>query len=156
MRAELHEQRERLIRMLEESQREMIEVLRPLADDQDRRPEPDAWSFRYIAAHMATAEEECYQVRFEKMAAGDNPHFDYYWNTDRDFSELDLRDSLARWRETRQKIFDFVRSLTTEELQRTGSHNTFGTFDALGLLEIMYEHDREHLNDLDTPSPRRE
>jgi len=45
-------------------------------------------------------------------------------------------------------VFDFVRSLSSERLSRTGSHRTFGEITVLDYLQVDLDHDREHLADL--------
>ena len=52
------------------------------------------------------------------------------------------------WRESRARVFEFVRSLSPERLSRTGSHRTFGEITVLDYLAVDLDHDRAHLADL--------
>ncbi|HAL61399.1 MAG TPA: hypothetical protein DCP08_03220 [Chloroflexi bacterium] len=140
--------REQLISKLETSQRQLTALLNSVADNQDWQPSPDAWSFRYQAAHLATVEKEAYWDRVTRIAAGENPHFEPYFNTGRDFSQHELGNSLREWAVTRRKIIDFVRSLPQEKITLTGTHDTFGTITVLDVLQGMLDHDREHLGEL--------
>jgi hypothetical protein len=49
---------EQLVRRVKYTQKRLIALLETKADDQDWQPDPGEWSFRYIAAHLATTEEE--------------------------------------------------------------------------------------------------
>jgi hypothetical protein len=130
------------------SQSELSGLLTSVAESQDWRPEPEEWSFRFLAAHLATAEQECFQDRIQRIAAGNRPSFTYYLNTGRDFSNLDLRASLKTWRETRLAIFRFVRRLPETAWLQTGDHVTNGPITIRDVLVSMLEHDQEHLEDL--------
>jgi len=140
--------REQLISKLETSQRRLTALLNSVADNQDWQPSPDAWKFRYHAAHLATVEKEAYWDRITRIAAGENPHYESYFNTGRDFSQHELRNSLSEWTVTRWKIIHFVRSLPKAKIALTGTHDTFGTINVLHVLQGMLAHDREHLREL--------
>ncbi len=140
--------RDSLIRNLNDSHRQMSDLLRTVADDQDWQPEAGSWSFRYIAAHMAACDKECLLARIQQIASGENPSFEFYSNTGRDFSPLDLKRSLDEWDATRQEIINFFRSLSDEKLKLTGSHKTFGVITVPDYLEIGVGHDREHIQEL--------
>lgn len=145
----LQEKTEQQFRKLNTTQRQLSTLLESVADNQDWQPDPGEWSFRYIAAHMATVEEDCYQDRVMRIAAGENPYFECYFNTGWDFSSLDLRHSLKAWAVTRQEIIDYVRALPEEKLSLTGTHATFGTITVSDVLQMMLDHDREHLESLE-------
>jgi hypothetical protein len=144
------DQSESLIHDLQTMQEQLSNLLASVAYDQDWQARPDEWSFRYVAAHLAVCEKECLQERIRLIASGDNPHFEYYWNTGRDFSRLELTTSLQEWAATRLAIFDFVRALPEAIMGLTGTHRTFGQITVLDYLRIALEHDQEHLKDLDT------
>jgi len=143
------EQGESLIHELQITQQQISGLLASVAHDQDWQPAPDQWSFRYIAAHLAACAKECVQERIRLIAAGDNPHFEYYWNTGRDFSHLELTNSLREWVATRQAIFDFVHALPEDKLALTGRHKTFGQITVLDYLQVDLDHDQEHFRDLE-------
>ena len=138
-----------IIAQLKNSQSRLSACLIPVADDQDWRPRPGAWSFREIAAHLATAESECLQPRLKRIASGEHPHFELYLNTDRDFSGFYFCAALRDWANTRQAIFDFVRGLTVEQLTLTATHAFYGTLTVPGYLQAWLAHDQEHLDELE-------
>lgn len=137
-----------LISSLEETTTEIAQLLESVADDQDRRPNDEHWSFREVAAHLEACQTECVLVRVRQIAAGAKPRFEFYDNDGWDFSDRDLRRSVREWRDSRARVFDFVRSLSPERLSRTGSHRTFGEITVLDYLKVDLDHDREHLADL--------
>jgi hypothetical protein len=138
-----------LISKLKTTQEQLSALLESVADNQDWQPEPGQWSFRYIAAHLATVDKDCYLDRVVRISAGENPHFESYFNTGWDFSQFDLRDSLHEWAVTRQEIIDFVRPLPEERWSLVGTHAAFGTITLLDVLQMMLEHDQEHLQHLE-------
>lgn len=145
----IEETPEHLITKLRTAQEQLISLLEFVAADQDWEPDPGEWSFRYLAAHLATVDKECFRERVVQIAAGKNPDFESYFNTGRDFGQLDLRASLYEWAITRQEIFDFVCALPDEGWSLTGTHAAFGTITLRDVLQVMLDHDREHLQHLE-------
>jgi hypothetical protein len=145
----IEKDREEMFSRLKTTQFKISTLLESVADNQDWRPNSGAWSFRFIAGHMATVERECHLNRVERIATGTQPHFEYYLNTDRDFSQLDLRVALLNWVTIRQELINFVRALPEERFLLTGTHVTFGTITVVDVLREMHNHDQEHLRDLE-------
>lgn len=137
-----------LISALEQTTAEISRLLESVANDPDWRPNGEHWSFRHIAAHLEACQTECVLVRVRQIAAGAKPRFEFYDNDGWDFSDRDLGRSLREWRESRARVFEFVRSLSPDRLARTGSHRTFGEITVLDYLKVDLEHDREHIADL--------
>lgn len=144
------QQRAELIDSLRASQQQVVDVLLTVSDVQDWQPHEAEWSFREIAAHMAAVEEECFEVRVHRIVQEDVPRFEYYLNTGRDFGGASLSDSVEQWQSTRNRLLSYVGSLSESELLRTGLHATFGEINVLGALQIMADHDAEHLADLES------
>jgi hypothetical protein len=140
---------EQLITRLQATQKQMSALLESVAASQDWRPDPKEWSFRYIAAHLATVEKDCYLDRVQRIVAQENPFFESYFNTGWDFSQPDLGESLAEWHDTRQKLIEFVRALPEEKRSRAGTHAVFGTITPVDVLRGMLDHDQEHLEHLE-------
>jgi hypothetical protein len=140
---------EQYIGKLQSNREKLSSLLESVAGDQDWQPSPDEWSFRFIAAHLATVDKECYLDRVVRIASGENPNFVYYLNTGRDFSPIDLKDALREWSAARQEIVDFVKDLPEEKLMHTGIHPILGQINVLDVLKSMDKHDREHLRDLE-------
>ena len=135
-------------RALVASQESIAAILTSVSDTPDWRPDEEAWSFREIAAHMATVEEECFLVRVQRIVSEETPRFEYYLNTGRDFGEITIDDSINLWQVVREQLLAFIATLAEGQLRRTGLHATFGEFNVLGAMRIMLDHDEEHLADL--------
>jgi hypothetical protein len=138
-----------LIGKVRATQAQLTRLLKSVAVDQDWRPAPEEWSFRFVAAHLATVDKECYQDRVVRIAAGEEPFFESYFNTGRDFGMFDLLDSLRAWAATRGEIIDFVSNMSEEQFSSTGTHAAFGTLTVQRVLELMLDHDQEHIRDLE-------
>jgi hypothetical protein len=141
--------REQMTDKLRSSQEQLSALLEPVADIQDWQPAPEEWSFRYIAAHLATVDRDCFLDRVVRISAGEHPHFGAYFNTGWDFSRHDLKASLRKWVATRQEIFHLVRAVPEEGWSLTGTHPRFGTITVLSVLHGMLDHDLEHLEHLE-------
>lgn len=138
-----------LVQALITSQRQMCELLSSVTAVAQWRPSADEWSFQDVAAHMATAEQECFLVRAKRLVAEENPQFDYYHNTNRNFRNQSLPAALETWTQTRQQLLAFVRSVPADTLIRCGTHPRFGRMALPDLLQVMNEHDLGHLRDLE-------
>lgn len=134
---------------LNASRQQVATLLESVAESQDWHAAPGSWSFGEVAAHLAVTEQECFLERITRIASGENPQFGYYLNTDRDFSQMDLRHSLRQWADVRREILDFVAGLPDETLPLTGTHETFGTITIPDVLQTMLDHDQEHLQELE-------
>jgi len=129
------------------SQTLVIAMAHAMVDDQTVRI--GAWTLRDIAAHLATTERECFEPRIRAMAAAERPHFDFYSNDERDFDGVLLDSALDEWTETRARLVDFVRGLSSEQRDGIGVHSTYGEITVDGYLQIALEHDRDHLRALE-------
>ncbi len=138
----------KIYQQLRESQKQFVDAIRPFYLKQDWRLSPGEWSFREVAAHMATTEEECFKERVRLIASGQNPEFEYYLNDGRDFSHLDLEESIHKWRANREEIILDLKQLPDEAWENTGVHLTFGTIKLVDLLKIMLDHDLGHLQEM--------
>jgi DinB superfamily len=130
------------------SQGQLIDLLASVADRQEWRPTPNQWSFRQIAWHLATAERGCLLDRVQQIAAGKNPTFGIYLDTDTEFVTRDLHLALEQWVDARRAVIDFVNALPDDALAFTGYHPSFGRLTILGYLQIFLDHDQRHLADL--------
>jgi hypothetical protein len=134
---------------IQESQAKLITLLEAVADEQDWQPEPGRWSFRFIAAHLAVAERECFLDRVQRILGQENPYFAYYDNSGADFSQLDLIGSLENWANTRREIIGLIRSFQEDAWLRPATHETRGATYLEDILESMVQHDGEHIQEVE-------
>jgi hypothetical protein len=83
------------------------------------------------------------------MAAGERPEFEFYSNDQRDFDGIQLEGALTEWAGTRTRLIDFVRGLSDEERKGVGVHAKLGELTVDGYLQIVLDHDRDHLRSLE-------
>lgn len=137
--------REQLLQELQRSQSQVIKLLEAMAPVQDWQPEPVEWSFRFIAAHLASVERTCHLPRVIRIASGETPKLDLYTNTAADYQHADLHKSLRRWVATRQELIDFVKSLSARQLTYIGIHESLGPMTLLEMLNEILEQDQGNL-----------
>ena len=126
------------------SQDRLCALFFSIANHQDWQPSPHEWSFRFIAAHMAQVELDCHLRRVQEISAGENPHYTYYLNTGWDFSAYAIQDSISLWRERRNEVVMTLRRLDSDQLNMTGTHDSFGTIRAIDIIRLALDHDKEH------------
>ena len=144
----MNERPTELISNIQTSQQELSALLLSVAENQDWQPEADEWSFRFIAGHMATVDKDCFFPRMSHIVAELQPKFIYYLHDEWNFGHLDLTYYLDEWAATRQTMINFVRALPEEALLLTGTHEKFGTMTVLDILQLMFDHDQEHIEHL--------
>jgi hypothetical protein len=134
-----------LLAGLKSTQKQICDLLEPLASDQDWQPGSGEWSLRFIAGHLATSEMECFLERIERIAGGEEPMLDHYSNDGYDFSNLGLHDWLQAWKDTRQTIFKRLNDLPEPAWALSGNHSSYGRIRLVDVLGSMHAHDQEHL-----------
>ena len=115
--------------------------------DWDRRPDPDRFTLREMAAHLAdwdgvflgrltqTRDEENATLRGldEGQVAVDN-----------DYAHADPQECLARYAAGRQKIVAFLRDLSPEQWGRVGTHTEVGPLSLEAQTVLIAAHDGYH------------
>ncbi len=137
--------REQLLQELQRSQTQVIKLLEAMAPIQDWQPEPAEWSFRFLAAHLATVERTCHLPRIMRIASGEIPTLGLYTNTAADYQKADLHKSLKRWVAARLELTDFVKSLSARQLTYIGIHESLGPMTVLDMLHEILDQDRGNL-----------
>lgn len=137
--------REELLQNLQDSQAQVVRLLESMADVQDWQPEPAEWSFRLIAAHLATVEQACHLHRVMDIASGVTPDLDPYANRNMPLARADLHDSLQQWIAVRRRLIAFVRELSRAQLDYVGVHQAIGPMTVLDTLQEILEQDQGNL-----------
>jgi hypothetical protein len=137
--------REQLLKELERSQTQVVKLLESMAPVQDWQPEPVEWSFRLIAAHLATVERTCHLPRVMRMASGETPQLNLYTNTAAGYQQADLHRSLKRWVTTRLELIHFVKGLSEPQLAYVGIHESLGPMTVLDMLHEILAQDQGNL-----------
>jgi len=112
------------------------------------KPKADAWSIHEIIVHLADAECQCY-VRWRTFVA-DNPaivmNFDERaWTESLHYHDIELEDALEILKLVRDMNYKFLKTLSNEEWQKTGTHSVRGVLTLETLMQGYAEHIDRHI-----------
>jgi uncharacterized damage-inducible protein DinB len=124
-------------------------IIAPLSEEQLRRqPQPGKWSVHENIAHLVSYQPQFIsrlqrvldteEPLFERYVGDDDPNF-LYWR------KQSLSTLLEELESDRQQIIQLLQGLTTEQLQRTGRHVTYGKLTVPDWTEFFLLHEAHHL-----------
>jgi DinB family protein len=120
--------------------------------DLSRRPHDCDWSLVEQACHLRDLEVEGYAVRIGRLLAEENPQLADFDGgrvaIERDYRAQDFHAALAAFRDARLANVRAVERLGDEELARSGVFDGSRAVTLRDLLEMMAEHDAEHVRQL--------
>jgi hypothetical protein len=124
------------------------------ADELDRRPaEPDGWTAREVAHHLADSEAMAY-TRLRRLIADDAPVIHGYdepvWARRLHYDDRPIEPSLAVVRAVRAASLQLLEALTPDEWSRTGVHSESGPYSVDRWLEIYAGHCHDHADQIRT------
>ena len=137
---------------LKSTHRELVALLGTAKPEAvHRAPVEHEWSPAVVMAHLADA-ELVYSVRIRMVLTGDRPYIAAYdeqaW-VDR-FAELevDVKETLARWRSLREANVRLLASLDETEWKLSGLHAERGELSVAQIAALMAKHDAEHVDQI--------
>ena len=119
-------------------------------ENQENGSDPTAenWSVPEVLAHLVYV-ENCYHERMGRVIKEDNPTIPVILPED---TPLDLAAgtavTLERFKEARAKTIAMLKSLSPGQWQRPAVHEQTGKTTLRFLVQILIEHDIEHLNQI--------
>lgn len=131
-----------LIERLETSQRQLVILLGSMTHKQEWQTTPGQCSFRSVAAHLVLVETQLFAPCARQIASGDWATVPDYRANVRIFRHSSLTDSLTCWTAARRDLVQFLRTLPQEAWLRSGVHHTFGRISLFGLAQMILDHDR--------------
>ena len=143
-------------RLIERYRAGFDEVKRALegitAEEIDRRPaEPDGWTAREVAHHLADSEAMAY-TRLRRLVADENPVIHGYdepvWARRLHYDARPIEPSLAVVRAVRAASVQLLEALTPAEWSRTGVHSESGPYSVDRWLEIYANHCHDHADQI--------
>lgn len=156
---------ELLKQKLELERAKLLAVIQTLDAAEMLLPLVDGWSAQDILAHVANA--EWLNVKFARLileqdkpsqiesVIGDYPDYvgDYSLDSLNAYFAEKLRgDSLdvilKRLHDTRAATYEWLATLTPQQLERTGKHAFWGEQTLRGLCKILLLHDKMHAQDI--------
>jgi hypothetical protein len=138
-----------MLKALHEAAEELQSQLWGLSEDElCRRPAPDEWSLKEIAAHLRDA-EACFLERLTLIVSQEEPELpdidiDAYV-LERDYRSLDLYEVLLEFSRLRHRTSGLLWSLEPSEWERAGLHPYRGRLSIMQVARDMNEHDLGHL-----------
>jgi hypothetical protein len=127
---------------------EVDEALAGITDEElDRRPpEPDGWTARQVAHHLADSEAMAY-TRLRRLLADDDPVIAGYdepvW-AKRLHYDRPIEPAVAVMRAVREASVQLLEAIDDAEWSRTGVHTESGPYSVEGWLRIYASHPHEH------------
>jgi len=117
------------------------------AEELDRRPpEPDGWTARQVAHHLADSEAMAY-TRLRRLLGDDEPVIAGYdepvW-AKRLHYDRPIEASVAVMRAVREASVQLLEAIDEQEWSRTGTHTESGPYSVEGWLRIYASHPHEH------------
>ena len=113
----------------------------------------DTFSILEHACHLRDLEREGYLIRIKKMLAETNPLLADFEGgkiaLERDYNNQNPQTALNDFKSARQEIIEQFKSLTPEQIERTGELEAVGTINLEDLMRLMLEHDKSHLEELE-------
>jgi hypothetical protein len=117
------------------------------------KPSPDVWSLLENVCHLRDIEIEGYNVRMERIATEDTPILPDIDGSklaiDRQYNQQDFGSALDSFESARAKSIALVTGYPEATLSRVGTFEDFGDMTLAGMLEVMCDHDKGHLADIE-------
>ena len=116
------------------------------------KPSEIAFSVNEIIYHLLEV-EELWQRRIHQLLHHEHPTFqqinpDELAKTNK-YNEQDYHAGISAWQDAREDTLNLVQELDHEELLRKGTHSRYGEMDVHRILDIMADHDLQHLRQME-------
>lgn len=138
-----------LLQALANAPTRVAEVMEALpAEAYAWRPAPECWSLSQTIAHLA-ASDPPFQNRLRRMTQAENPWLAYFGpEVARPDVDAPAPELLARFRDSRAELLNFLAGLAPEDWERPGVHETMGATTLAQQAQNIVNHDAEHLGQL--------
>ncbi|MEX2245777.1 MAG: DinB family protein [Dehalococcoidia bacterium] len=141
-----------LVEPLRAMPQQLTEALKGATEEELlRRPEGGGWCIREIAGHLRDA-AEVYHQRLYMMSTQTDPILEPYdqeaFARDHGYLTRDIDEMLAELRRSRSTTVELLTSLVNWNWARTGQHREDGRMSIRQMVELMVEHEGEHLADI--------
>jgi uncharacterized damage-inducible protein DinB len=116
------------------------------------KPDAIAFSVKEIIYHLLEV-EELWQRRIHQLIHEPAPHFQQI-NPDElakinRYNEQDFHEGISRWKNARMETIRLVEAMTGNELTKKAVHSRYGEMDINRILDIMADHDIQHLRQME-------
>jgi uncharacterized damage-inducible protein DinB len=138
-----------LLQALTNAPARVAEVMAALSvEAYEWQPTSDTWSISQTLAHLA-ASDPPFKKRLISMTQAHNPWLPYFGpDVARPDVDAPAPELLARFRDSRAALLDFLAGLAPEDWERLGVHETMGPTTLAQQVQNIVNHDTEHLGQL--------
>ncbi len=111
-----------------------------------------AFSANEIIYHLLEV-EELWQRRIHQLLHEEKPQFQQI-NPDvlaieHHYNERDYFEGIMEWQKSREETLELITSLSDEDISRIGVHSRYGEMNVYRILDIMADHDLQHLRQME-------
>jgi hypothetical protein len=143
---------EELLLNLSQTPNQIENLIRDLSLDSLKAKSSDEFSILESICHLRDIETEGYSVRIRRILNEDHPSLTDIDGTslaiERDYNNQDHAAALESFGQERKENIDLLSELDDTHLRRSGELQGVGETTLVRLLEMMWEHDEGHLEEL--------
>lgn len=118
------------------------------------RPLPQEWSALEILAHLRDVDAEVNLPRLDLLLQQENPFIvsqeTDHWAEERGYAEQDRGMVFDEFLRVRLELLEQLEFLSASDWSRPARHSIFGPITLQGVINLIAEHDRQHLNQMHT------
>ena len=116
------------------------------------KPDPIAFSANEIIYHLLEV-EELWQRRIHQLLHSDNKYFQQIdpdiLAKDHKYNEQPYKEGIEDWNSAREETIDLIDAMTEDQRTMIGIHSRYGEVDIFRIIEIMADHDLQHLRQME-------
>ncbi len=113
-----------------------------------QRPTPDEWSIADVLRHLITI-ESLYQARLQRIVMEERPFLPYlHPETRPEPDPTSLPELLNIFSTARHETLAYLHTLNAGTWQRNALHETLGPTKLRYMVQLLVDHDTEHLNQI--------
>jgi uncharacterized damage-inducible protein DinB len=116
------------------------------------KPDAVAFSANEIIYHLLEV-EELWQRRIHQLLHSDDKNFQQIdpdaLAKEHKYNEQSYEEGIKEWKDSREDTIDLINAMTDEERHIIGIHSRYGEMDTFQILDIMADHDLQHLRQME-------
>ena len=117
-----------------------------------KKPDAVAFSATEIIYHLLEV-EELWQRRLHQLLNSEDKFFQQIdpdaLAKDHRYNEQPYTEGIEEWKAAREDTIDLIDAMTQEQLHTVGIHSRYGEMDVFRILDIMADHDLQHLRQME-------
>ncbi|MCL4869271.1 MAG: maleylpyruvate isomerase N-terminal domain-containing protein [Anaerolineae bacterium] len=113
-----------------------------------QRPSPNQWSIAHVINHLLDVEER-YLARLQRVIQQENPSLPYIHPDESSYDPRpSLPDLITQFEQARAATLLFLKEQPPGAWQRPAVHQTLGPTQFRYLVQMLVDHDTQHLNQM--------